>query len=104
MAGGAKGLVGGLAEVEEAAQSYAGLSRFSGRVGGGCEGALCGEQVLDGESGLFVQGRDVHHGKSGLSHVCFVDRSHTQHYAQTPGEVLPQRRLHPSEDTPSEGS
>ncbi len=87
---------GCLPHVQVAAQSYA---WFTGFVGGAVrrrDRPPCGEQSLDGERCLVIDGGDFHDRKSRFGHVPVVDRLHTRHGAQAPAVVRASGQRHPT--------
>lgn len=88
--------VGLLPQVQVAAQPYTRFARLVGRAVRRRNRPPCGGQLLDGERGLVMGGRDLHHRKSRLRHVCAVDRPHTRHDAPALAGVLASGQRHPA--------
>jgi hypothetical protein len=68
-----------LVQVDKAAQTDACFAWLVEGAVGRCDGAVRGEQLLDGERGLVVSSRYLHHGQPRLCHMHITDLPHTRH-------------------------
>jgi hypothetical protein len=81
---------------QEAAQPYTRLAGLPSRTVRRRDRPLPGEQLLNGEGGLIIGGRNLHHSQARRCHMRVSDLRHALHPAPTTEEVLLPPRLHPT--------